>query len=129
SRGYVQLRGDVLHVSSDRVLADHERGGDLAVALAACHEPQDLQLAGGQPVVRAGLRAPCERVNRRDVRQRTQFPEGTPSRLEVECEPILVAHRLTGPAHEDARAGGLVRRFELLPRPPGLTKTPQSGAG
>src|SRR5437763_1673275 len=56
-------------------------------------------------MVRDGLRAPCERVNRRDVRQRTQFLEGTPSRLEVECAAGLGLHA------EPTRLA--VRRFGL----------------
>src|SRR5439155_9993392 len=45
-----ELREDVLHVAGDGVLADHERRGDLAVALAGGHEPQGLELASGEPV-------------------------------------------------------------------------------
>ena len=48
--GTACLAQDASHVIGGRVLADHERRTDLAIAQSARDEVQNLRLAGGEPV-------------------------------------------------------------------------------
>src|SRR5262249_24128893 len=48
ARRLAELAEDVRHVAVDRVLADHELRGDLAVAVAGGDEPEDLAFATRQ---------------------------------------------------------------------------------
>src|SRR5688572_27204092 len=45
ARGEAELGKNVAHVPRNRLLADHEIGGDAAVCLAGREQPQDLALA------------------------------------------------------------------------------------
>src|SRR4051812_7782382 len=48
ARGHVELGEDVRDVAGDRLLADEEGAGDVSIALARGHQPEDLDLAGGE---------------------------------------------------------------------------------
>src|SRR5262245_36837725 len=50
ARRHAELRVDVLQVPGDRVLADDERRGDVAVAVPRSDQPQHLQLALAEPM-------------------------------------------------------------------------------
>src|SRR5882672_8808383 len=87
ARRDAQLGVDVLHVAGDRVLADDEDGGDVAVGLPACEESQYLELARGEPVGgpgRLGLES-CE------IRGRLQVAEGLAGCVALECRGLAVA--------------------------------------
>ena len=51
ARRDAELAEDVLQMACDCVLADHELGGDLPVGPTGRHQPEDLELAGTEPVV------------------------------------------------------------------------------
>ena len=96
----------------DRVLADHERGGDLAVALAGRDQPQHLELAIGQAVpLGPRIAQVCE------VRPGAQLLERLARRFELELGRVLVPERAAGLSDECPHARALVRRFELAPGP------------
>src|SRR5512133_2517418 len=75
ARGHAKLREDVLHVSRNGVLADHEVRGDLAVALPSCQQPQHLELASGQPVPLTRIVLCTERLQPGQGRRRAELLE------------------------------------------------------
>src|SRR5262245_18189384 len=80
ARALAELVADVRDVPVHRVRADDELLGDLAVAEAACHESEHLELAGGEVVVsararrRGGLVADEERARGADHRRGVASP-------------------------------------------------------
>src|SRR5262249_49263160 len=101
-----QLAVDVLQVPGDGVLADHELCGDLAVALAFPHEPQDLDLATRQPVLLVRV-AGCEAG---EVRRGSELVEDLTRGLELERCGLLVGERGARLREQCTRAADLVRR-------------------
>ena len=80
ARRHPELGEDVLDVPRDRVLADDEHRGDLAIALPRCYEPQHLELAAREAVrVRLTGGEPCE------VRCRTEAFEDAARCVELQC--------------------------------------------
>ena len=114
SRGDAELGEDVLQVASDRVLADDELGGDLAVRLAGRDEAEHLQLSCAQ-AMRVGSRRVAEQVDAREVRRGGQALEDLTGRRELERRTLLVAESSARQSDENAHAGHLVRRVQLLP--------------
>ena len=96
-RRHAELREDVLQVSSDRVLADHQSRRDLAVALSFRHQPQHLELAGRQPVGLDGVAAARERIHRSHRRRSAELLEGRARSVELELESVFDDRRATWP--------------------------------
>ena len=111
------------------MLAEHELGGDLAVALPARDEPEHLLLARGQPVRARGSAGPHQRLHPREVRRRAEPREDAAGGLQLERGRVVVPERAAGEADQRTRAGGLVGRLELLPQPRGAAEERQRGAG
>ena len=113
-----ELHEDVPQVRLDRLVAEEQLGGDLAVGLAVGHEVGDLELALGQrrarrsPPPSAGprfsARAPSLRSSRRTASrsrtepQRVELPLGLAQRLD---RLLALARRRQRPALEAARVG------------------------
>src|SRR5215212_6440207 len=126
-RGNAELREDVLKMPGDGVLADHERPGDLLVALTGRDEAEDLELAGGQPIiVPAGSQ---ERVHQGKVGHRPQRLIGLPRSGKLHRECVFVAERPAGLPDERASACSLVRCLELMPGMSCLTKAHERRSG
>src|SRR5690242_13233010 len=98
--GDAQLPEDVLDVSRDRVLAEHEYGRDFAVRPAGGDESQDLELAAAEPVrvVRLG---PGETVDAAEVRPGGETLEHRPRRLELQSRGVLVLEPTTRLRQQD----------------------------
>src|SRR5581483_6356994 len=106
-----ELREDVVNVPRDRVLADHERRCDVAIALAGGDQSEHLQLARRQPV-----RVARTGADLRQVGLGSEALEDVPRGLVLECCRLLVTQQATRLAEEDASAGDLVGRLERMPR-------------
>src|SRR5207247_7981148 len=89
-RGDAQLREDVLHVAGDGVLADHERGGDLAVAPTGRDEAQHLELARREAVVGSGRPRQSERVDPGKVRLGAELREDLPGGVELARDSVVI---------------------------------------
>ena len=78
------------------MLAYHQLGRDVTVAVAGGDQAQDLELAPGQTVV-VGFRAlPGERADALQVRLRPQPLEVLPRRVQLERRGLLVAEGAAG---------------------------------
>jgi hypothetical protein len=87
--GDPELREDVLDVARRRVLADHERRRDLAIALAGRNEAEHLELARREPIPAIST-APEQLLNAGGVRQGAEPDEVGQRRLELERAGIGV---------------------------------------
>src|SRR4029453_10437540 len=92
------------------VLADDEHRRDLAVALPRRDEPQDLELALGQPVARARPGRETRQIGRR-----SETVVLLPRRLELQRGRLFVPESRARTGNLLARTGNLVRRVELEP--------------
>ena len=118
-RGHAELAKMFWRCRRDGVVADDEPGGDRAVALPARDQAQHLELAlrqarGDRPVAAR----PVSDSTRRGPAQRRAVRTTSRRDLELQRGRVLVSQRRAGQSHEHSRAGGLVRRLELLPRMP-----------
>src|SRR5439155_16560574 len=84
SRRDAELGEDVLHMTGDRVLADHQRRRDLLVALARGHQSENLQLTRRQTVSLAAQDRSGQRVDRGDIGSSPELLERPARRIELE---------------------------------------------
>src|SRR5262249_50479842 len=121
ARGDAELREDVLDVPCDRVLADHQGGGNLLVARADSNEPENLHLAARQTMSRRG-RLARHRVALRDARGGAEPLESGTGRVELQRKAFLIAERSARRSDEHARPRSFVRCLEVLPYLPTAAK-------
>jgi hypothetical protein len=127
SRRDAKLHEDVLDVPGDGSLADHERACNLAIAPAAGDQTEHLELARGEAVL-ASSPLPGERVEPREVGRRSQPEERVASGVQLERSRIAISELRAGVRDEDACAGGVVGRVQVLPRLPSAAKRRQRGS-
>src|SRR6266568_3120442 len=96
TRRQPKLREDVLDVARDGVLADHERGRDLTVALAGRQQAEHLELARRQPVRRPVVVRSRQRSEQLEIGRGSEPFEDATSSVDFECERVFVAERAVG---------------------------------
>src|SRR6266516_8074714 len=129
TRRHPKLREDALDVARVGVLADHERGRDLTVALAGRQQAEHLELARRQPVRRPVVVRSRQRSEQLEIGRGSELREDAPSRVDLQGKRIVVAQRATRDADQQTRACQLVRRLELLPEPPRAAKVYERRVG
>ena len=97
------------------MLADHELGGDRAVAPAGGDETEHLELAGREPVRAARVGCREMGLDPLQIRRRAELGERRSRRRELERRRVVVPEGGAGEPDGDAGARLLVRRLERAP--------------
>src|SRR3990172_736893 len=126
SRRHVELGEDIAHVTVDGPLADPEVRGDRPIRQPGRDEPEDLDFASAEAVVRRAWsgEVACRGVEPGGVRTGAELPEHTPSLTELERGGLLVAELSQGGPDRHANASDLVRCPVLAPRCPRFPPKP-----
>jgi len=99
----------VLDVARHGVLADHERRGDLAVALSGRDESQHLELATRQPPATSVSCLWPDRLDPGNVGRRAESVEDSAGAVELEGGSVVVPELSTCEGDENAGTRTLVR--------------------
>src|SRR6185503_10171315 len=120
-----ELREDVLQVAGDRVLADDELLGDLAIRLPRGDVAQHLELARTEAVSVVGRSS----VEPHEIGRGGKPFEDLAGRAKLQLSALLVAEPAARLADEHPDTRDLVRRVELLPDAARVTERLERGLG